>query len=345
MAMFVTRYRLPNGAAVPTTVYARDLRHLREVIDQRGLGEGMAEPHPYFLPMRAPKMPSELLEVGQLRAANHALTWVAMIAVKAGKAEAWELLNDRGVLHEMAHILHSQEEGQDSIVRDQVAFLLPKVRTFEREVPGVHPCWGGEVANDGTGRIRDYQAQSLARRAAAMEHASSQLGEIVKEATVSLQRVKDNLPIDTSHMQSPTARPGTRAFAEGQRQQGAAAKAAMVNRAMNAGPARSRKETVAAPAATARSGLLNAAVEEIMPMLKNYMSEEITKAIFGASSDAARRAMYRPYLPVPIERLQGAKVELEGETVGETISISRNRYLGFDLVRPGASFAMIIDAI
>lgn len=148
MTLYLTRYPLPSGLAATTSCYARDHEHLAETLTVRGMGEtatyddwrtGLFEP---------PKLASELIRDGQVAAANHALIWISMIAVRADPATAWEVLNDEGLVHQLAHALHSAERGDP--FRDHLGMgrLGDKLDAFERRIPGVHPSWGGEQVGE-----------------------------------------------------------------------------------------------------------------------------------------------------------------------------------------------------
>jgi hypothetical protein len=152
MPMYETRYRLPSGRMVPTQCYARGPAHLDETMRSRGLGEiSTYDENSSFI--EKPKMPSTLIRCGEIAAAQHALTWVSMIAVRAGMVDGWELLHDDGLIHELAHLAHTREfRSRSSAYRDALAAryepdryeaerLADKIETFERTVPGVHPSW------------------------------------------------------------------------------------------------------------------------------------------------------------------------------------------------------------
>ncbi|MGZ3272399.1 MAG: hypothetical protein ACXU82_03585 [Caulobacteraceae bacterium] len=138
MPMYVTMYSLPNGLPTATQCYAKDRGHLRELMTLRRMGETEGDGF-YVLPR--PKMASELVRMRQLRAANHALVWISMVACRAAPERSWELLNDQGLVHELAHTMHSVEMGRD-IEDFGLARFADKVEDFERTVPGAHPCWG-----------------------------------------------------------------------------------------------------------------------------------------------------------------------------------------------------------
>lgn len=255
MPLYRTRYALPLGESRTTQCYAENATHLEEVIKQRGMGE--VRDDPLFEPDREPRMASELVLAGQLSAANHALIWTSMIAVRAGITDAWALLNDRGVVHEMAHALHVQEVFRQPVGLEALA---GRIEAFERLVPGVHPCWAGEdrsVVVDYHARMREIAARAEARRVfeagiygnlypyqRAAAKAIMQMGNLqtamqqaiyaARQGPVSLAEFKQALIKHKSELvpdvviqsadEAPRAKIGSRKFADHQRQQGQAVK-------------------------------------------------------------------------------------------------------------------------
>lgn len=142
--MFVSEYRLPNGDKQHTQVYADDEQHLVQVLARRKMGEQKAISPPA---LSEPTMPSKLLEQSRHPEAMHALIWVSMIATSAGVATNWELMNDNGLIHELAH--YNQVASQYGYAlggKSLLGFfdlnnwrraLIQKLRTFEERVPGV----------------------------------------------------------------------------------------------------------------------------------------------------------------------------------------------------------------
>lgn len=251
MPMYRTRYSLPNGATRTTQCYARNEKDLARVIKKRGMGETRStDPYAAFR-LDEPQMASELLMKGQIAAANHALVWTSMIAVRAGLTDAWGLLNDDGVLHEMAHLLHSREVSPWSDVFGEPAHvrLARRVEAFERLVPGVHPCWGGEdrqiapppTIYDGYSKLfRPYQRQMLEQMRAPARNAAPDMarqdfvihGDMKSErlTLAELRQItRKHTPVEPEYT---APKHGARDFDKRQVSQGQAAKAEMVRRAL-----------------------------------------------------------------------------------------------------------------
>lgn len=150
MPQYRSRYQTHKGRVQYTQVYAENDAHLEEVLALRGMGETRVDPTSIFEEYDAPQMASELCAAGKLAAANHALVWTGMIAAKAGIADAWAMLNDDGIIHDLAHEMHSKE-ASPLYTLSALGFnesrhvrLARRIEAFERLVPGVHPCWAGE---------------------------------------------------------------------------------------------------------------------------------------------------------------------------------------------------------
>lgn len=138
--IFRTHYTLPSGRRTSTQVHARDRAHLDEVMALRGMGETSEGEVSSFVP----EMPSDRLKAGDYEGAMHALIWVSMIAGRTNTT-AWMLLNDEGIIHELAHRAQVRRSalGFLSYAGDYgVSALVERIREFEQAVPGVHRRWG-----------------------------------------------------------------------------------------------------------------------------------------------------------------------------------------------------------
>jgi hypothetical protein len=221
MPMYATEYRLPKGGRAQTTCYAMSAEHLAETLKLRNLGEV-----PTGRSFPAPVMASQHLRRRDFAEANHALVWASMIATKAGIVDAWDLLNDNGLLHEMAHVAENGSlparfaydvyfgctcdmcRGIRPDDRDH-PFIL-QVEAFERRVPGLHPSWGREV------EVRP-----------AMPRADTSLTVAVDGASIASIDAF-SMPPTVFVEPKPIANPRRRGFDRQQIRQGSAARAAMI---------------------------------------------------------------------------------------------------------------------
>jgi len=152
MPLYQTNYTLPSGRVDPTQCYAESDEHLVEVIALRSMGETRADPVRDGI--YVPKMASALMFDGKIAAANHALVWTPIIATRAGRTEGWDLLNAEGIRHRGGHELEQDEYDRRGVLTISSFFggskeerreaLARRIESFERLVPGVHPCWAGD---------------------------------------------------------------------------------------------------------------------------------------------------------------------------------------------------------
>lgn len=223
MPLFWTNYSLPGGAVTVTSCYARDVEHLHELMAQRGLGETLSGDNRFY--RDAPVMPSDFLRRGHVVEALHSVIWVAMIAVKAGLADAWELLNDRGIIHELSHAALSYRGGNMIYVDSDFVHAVTK---FERGVPGVHPCWG-KTETASTRALADC-ADPPEWRAVPVTFGVD-FAEAVIAATKSFTEAIQ-APGDKGFFERPPADPNSRGFFIKALEQGKSARAAMIRKAL-----------------------------------------------------------------------------------------------------------------
>lgn len=153
--LFRVSYKLKpdDESRLSTQMYALDADNAADLIVRRKMDEVLDGPWQSYFGGGdpAPSMGSTLLRAGKLAKANHALIWTSMIAVRAGVIDAWELMNDKGVVHELAHEMQiSNSTDIDSVLGRSYhrAYvwrpLADRIEALERLVPGLHPSWGEE---------------------------------------------------------------------------------------------------------------------------------------------------------------------------------------------------------
>lgn len=163
MPLYVTTYPLSFSRRMTTTCYAADLAHLAETMAQRRMGEELFRELGDFDPDNQHRLASDWMRANDPIRANHALVWISMIACRAGFSDAWSLMNDRGLMHEVAHYLEQSDGGRREVRVPVSVFtgrtfaymagdeltqfpllheqLARRLEAFERVVPGVHPDW------------------------------------------------------------------------------------------------------------------------------------------------------------------------------------------------------------
>lgn len=245
MPLYRTSYTTPAGT-LTTQCYAENDEHLIEVMRMRGMGETRADSS---YPSSQPEMASTLLRERKFAAANHALVWASMIAARAQITDAWGLLNDYGLIHEMAHLLHQAEASFFGGVRVSEEFIN-RVAAFEMLVPGLHSCWAGEdksaVFKDIYTELRERYYSGVELKSAAMRGYGKSIYDgvrtLARRSTLTGRTIHSIIyddPIDltmylmdegsmlkgSAARYAPSAKPGTREFERHQRTQGGAVKA------------------------------------------------------------------------------------------------------------------------
>lgn len=273
MPMFVSTYAMASGATTSTTVYARDPDHLEVTLRMRRMDE---ERGSRLLPR--PEMASKLVAEGKYAAAMHALIWASMIAIRSREDEAWKLLNDEGVVHQLAHEAHNLElNGSRSRYEDlslggyggyrQPSWLklAERIEHFEMGVPGVHPSWGGEDfrsvreiyrSRDRAGYMppdydpiygepRTGMIKAMADQFAKLGEAARTAKSAVELATVRLPASNDLAELISDEADAPRPPlPGKRGAHLDQLAQARAAKAAQIAAFKSAAKARPRPPTL-----------------------------------------------------------------------------------------------------
>ncbi len=255
-----SRYALPNGLRRVTSIYARDQHHGQHLADLRGMGEEIVGDYDF----RPPDMPSHWLARRQYAHAHHAMTWVAMVACRAIPNASWVLLNDVGVMHELAHAAENEADR----TRFSPGFgwdFETQLVGWELLIPGVHRDWATHMAGEleqAFHAAKDLPASELDRfverlgaehsnrRRAALQNQSPYVHQIdaVAYASQALAKSMAAIPLQMEDMSAalrklnareytvldPPAKPGTRKAEKQAREQSAAAKAARIKRFMDA---------------------------------------------------------------------------------------------------------------
>lgn len=278
--IFRTRYSTLGVYKQITSLYAPTEAHARGYIALRGMDETLEGEYLYD----TPEMPSKLYDRNQFVKAHHALTWVAMIASRALPASTWALLNDRGALHELAHITEAYvSSGYFGVGWKHGLGNL--IAGWELLVPGLHPAWESDedhtFLEDVFDRARGLDPQGLTAlvrelrpqlnrrirerssaltadsplawpswdtlRSAGMDSLAKSLRQTAKAATYAALTMDDfRAALDDPVYTGlePPAKPGTRKAEEQSRAQAQNAKARQIARYMAA--AEKRKDGVKA---------------------------------------------------------------------------------------------------
>jgi hypothetical protein len=140
--LFMTQYRVtPLSEYTPsitgtTTLFARDIFEAEQFVKQRNLGEALCTRLTDHS-MR-PFLCSELIRRFEVEKAMHAACWLGMIATKCGLSESRSLLDDLGIVHQLAHCIEEKYLGRYYF--PALNALYPNVAKLEQRVPGMWPC-------------------------------------------------------------------------------------------------------------------------------------------------------------------------------------------------------------
>lgn len=133
MPYFLTEYLSGAGRPFSSRIRASSLRHARQLVKRRGLGERVDGESKAKAPKASAVFASNCSDAEKF----HALCWLAHVALASGKVDYVDLFDDDlGMLHEAAHYLQGNIwfDGTRRQYRDKVLRLI---RRIERRVPGV----------------------------------------------------------------------------------------------------------------------------------------------------------------------------------------------------------------
>lgn len=136
---FSTEYSI-TGQRYTTVLYARSSEDLTLLLKQRGLNEKLISgdfPHP--------EIPSDLILLHRWADAMHAACWLGMVGCAGGTLEGFDLLNDRGLIHTLSHILRFTNDEMQPRKEFLILLAYAKAKEAERRVPGFDPQAGGEI--------------------------------------------------------------------------------------------------------------------------------------------------------------------------------------------------------
>lgn len=124
MRKFLTEYN-QGGDAYALHIYATSLDEANRIAESRNIGEVIAgESLDWTHFSQVPKSTMEAL---------HEACFLSYLAVKSGKMGLDDVLGDKGVLHEMAHLLHLSNKKVDA---QEFCGQLAHLRSI---IPGYEP--------------------------------------------------------------------------------------------------------------------------------------------------------------------------------------------------------------
>jgi len=136
--VFGTIYNIISNDATcliySSAVFAETEEEALAICDKRNLGEFL-HPHPFICPPV-----SELLkkEPENLPKILHAACFVSFLAFKSGILKTDDILNDQGILHEIAHSFHLGEPTSYNYWPTRTE-LIKRWSALEAKIPGLLP--------------------------------------------------------------------------------------------------------------------------------------------------------------------------------------------------------------
>jgi hypothetical protein len=135
-----TLHGTPIEGPTTTQMFATCAEEAKQLMKERKLGERFEPMHMLFRAQAdVPFLPSELFEKGEYVEAMHAACWLGFVACSSGTATGQELLDDNGVIHNLAHmclpkqILDNNSQDYVKAIHDSI---LPKLKALEAKTPG-----------------------------------------------------------------------------------------------------------------------------------------------------------------------------------------------------------------
>ena len=120
--VYMTEYNLKNGELYSSYVLAYSERDALNKINIRNIGEKLRDSQPLTTIGFDIIDAVELFNLGRFKHCLHAVTFMSYILAKAGKIDPTESLSDRGIIHELIHIV-------TNIYTDQSQFLNTTFKT------------------------------------------------------------------------------------------------------------------------------------------------------------------------------------------------------------------------
>ena len=103
--VYMTEYNLKDGELYSSYVLAYSEQDALNKITRRNIGEKLRDSQPLSITKFDIIDAVELFDLGKFKHCLHAVTFMSYILAKAGKIDPIESLSDRGIIHELIHIV------------------------------------------------------------------------------------------------------------------------------------------------------------------------------------------------------------------------------------------------
>ena len=103
--VYTTEYNLKDGELYSSYVLAYSEQDALNKITRRNIGEKLRDSQPLSTTKFDIIDAVELFDLGKFKHCLHAVTFMSYVLARAGKIDPIESLSDRGIIHELIHIV------------------------------------------------------------------------------------------------------------------------------------------------------------------------------------------------------------------------------------------------
>ena len=103
--VYMTEYNLKDGELYSSYVLAYSEQDALNKIIRRNIGEKLRDSQPLSTTKFDIIDAVELFDLGKFKHCLHAVTFMSYVLARAGKIDPIESLSDRGIIHELIHIV------------------------------------------------------------------------------------------------------------------------------------------------------------------------------------------------------------------------------------------------
>ena len=103
--VYMTEYNLKDGELYSSYVLAYSEQDALNKITRRNIGEKLRDSQPLSTTKFDIIDAVELFDLGKFKYCLHAVTFMSYVLARAGKIDPIESLSDRGIIHELIHIV------------------------------------------------------------------------------------------------------------------------------------------------------------------------------------------------------------------------------------------------
>ena len=103
--VYMTEYNLKDGELYSSYVLAYSEQDALNKITRRNIGEKLRDSQPLSTTKFDIINAVELFDLGKFKHCLHAVTFMSYVLARAGKIDPIESLSDRGIIHELIHIV------------------------------------------------------------------------------------------------------------------------------------------------------------------------------------------------------------------------------------------------